>query len=79
MCHHQGGAASPYTFAGTLYDATGATLTLIGSTLSGNTAAFAGGIYDLGTTLTVTFLAGVVVAIVWVFFVVVVAALSEGS
>jgi hypothetical protein len=24
MCHHQGGAASPYTFAGTLYDATGA-------------------------------------------------------
>jgi hypothetical protein len=23
MCHHQGGAASPYTFAGTLYDATG--------------------------------------------------------
>jgi hypothetical protein len=23
-CHHQGGAASPYTFAGTLYDATGA-------------------------------------------------------
>jgi hypothetical protein len=24
MCHHQGGAAAPYTFAGTLYDATGA-------------------------------------------------------
>jgi hypothetical protein len=24
MCHHQGGAASPYTFAGTLYDAAGA-------------------------------------------------------
>jgi hypothetical protein len=24
MCHHQGGAASPYTFAGTLYDASGA-------------------------------------------------------
>ena len=24
MCHHQGGAAVPYTFAGTLYDATGA-------------------------------------------------------
>jgi hypothetical protein len=24
MCHHQGGAASPYAFAGTLYDATGA-------------------------------------------------------
>jgi hypothetical protein len=24
MCHHQGGAALPYTFAGTLYDATGA-------------------------------------------------------
>lgn len=23
MCHHQGGAASPYTFAGTLYDAAG--------------------------------------------------------
>jgi hypothetical protein len=23
MCHHQGDAASPYTFAGTLYDATG--------------------------------------------------------
>jgi hypothetical protein len=23
MCHHQGGTASPYTFAGTLYDATG--------------------------------------------------------
>jgi hypothetical protein len=23
MCHHQGGVASPYTFAGTLYDATG--------------------------------------------------------
>jgi hypothetical protein len=25
MCHHQGGAAAPYTFAGTLYDATGNT------------------------------------------------------
>lgn len=25
MCHHQGGPASPYTFAGTLYDAAGAT------------------------------------------------------
>lgn len=24
MCHHQGGAAVPYTFAGTLYDASGA-------------------------------------------------------
>jgi hypothetical protein len=24
MCHRQGGAAAPYTFAGTLYDATGA-------------------------------------------------------
>jgi hypothetical protein len=24
MCHHQGGAAQPYTFAGTLYDAAGA-------------------------------------------------------
>jgi len=24
MCHHQGGGASPYTFAGTLYDASGA-------------------------------------------------------
>jgi hypothetical protein len=24
MCHHQGGTAAPYTFAGTLYDATGA-------------------------------------------------------
>ena len=24
MCHHQGGGAAPYTFAGTLYDATGA-------------------------------------------------------
>lgn len=24
MCHHQGGGATPYTFAGTLYDATGA-------------------------------------------------------
>lgn len=24
MCHHQGGPASPYAFAGTLYDATGA-------------------------------------------------------
>src|SRR5262249_49386168 len=24
MCHHQGGTATPYTFAGTLYDATGA-------------------------------------------------------
>jgi hypothetical protein len=23
MCHHQGGPASPYTFAGTLYDAAG--------------------------------------------------------
>jgi hypothetical protein len=23
MCHHQGGAAAPYTFAGTLYDAAG--------------------------------------------------------
>jgi hypothetical protein len=23
MCHHQGGAATPYTFAGTLYDAAG--------------------------------------------------------
>jgi hypothetical protein len=23
MCHHQGGAAAPYTFAGTLYDAMG--------------------------------------------------------
>jgi len=23
MCHHQGGVASPYTFAGTLYDAAG--------------------------------------------------------
>ncbi|HEX7837353.1 MAG TPA: hypothetical protein VF469_07820 [Kofleriaceae bacterium] len=23
QCHHQGGPASPYTFAGTLYDATG--------------------------------------------------------
>ena len=23
MCHHQGGIASPYTFAGTLYDAAG--------------------------------------------------------
>jgi len=25
MCHHQGGGAAPYTFAGTLYDATGKT------------------------------------------------------
>ncbi|TMQ15441.1 MAG: carboxypeptidase regulatory-like domain-containing protein [Deltaproteobacteria bacterium] len=24
MCHHQGGGAAPYTFAGTLYDAAGA-------------------------------------------------------
>jgi hypothetical protein len=24
MCHHQGGSAAPYTFAGTLYDAAGA-------------------------------------------------------
>jgi len=24
MCHHQGGAAAPYTFGGTLYDAAGA-------------------------------------------------------
>ncbi|HET9989697.1 MAG TPA: hypothetical protein VFQ65_14290, partial [Kofleriaceae bacterium] len=23
MCHHQGGGASPFTYAGTLYDATG--------------------------------------------------------
>jgi len=23
MCHHQGGVATPYTYAGTLYDATG--------------------------------------------------------
>jgi hypothetical protein len=32
MCHHQGGAASPYTFAGTLYDPTGAT-PLAGATI----------------------------------------------
>jgi hypothetical protein len=32
MCHHQGGAASPYTFAGTLYDATG-TKPLAGATI----------------------------------------------
>lgn len=25
MCHHQGGSATPYTFAGTLYDKTGMT------------------------------------------------------
>jgi hypothetical protein len=32
MCHHQGGAASPYTFAGTLYDATGAQ-PIVGATI----------------------------------------------
>lgn len=42
MCHHQGGTAPPYTFAGTLYDATGIT-PLAGATIyvqdaSGNLA-----------------------------------------
>lgn len=32
MCHHQGGIAAPYTFAGTLYDATG-TRPLAGATI----------------------------------------------
>jgi hypothetical protein len=32
MCHHQGGVASPYTFAGTLFDATG-TRPLAGATI----------------------------------------------
>ncbi len=32
MCHHQGGAAAPYTFAGTLYDATG-TQAIAGATI----------------------------------------------
>jgi hypothetical protein len=32
MCHHQGGTASPYTFAGTLYDPTG-TRPLAGATI----------------------------------------------
>jgi hypothetical protein len=32
MCHRQGGAAAPYTFAGTLYDATG-TMPVAGATI----------------------------------------------
>jgi len=32
MCHHQGGAAAPYAFAGTLYDAAGA-VPLAGATI----------------------------------------------
>jgi hypothetical protein len=32
MCHHQGGTAAPYTFAGTLYDAAG-TAPIAGATI----------------------------------------------